>query len=237
MSNNQVIEIKGGKKIRTAYAKVDLSKMYDLEEAVNLVKSTSITKFDGAVEIAINVGVDASKSDQTFRGVVSLPHGTGKHVRVAVFVKDDKVQDAIKAGADIAGGADLVEKIKGGEINFDVCIATPDMMAVIGQVAKILGPKGLMPNPKLGTVTPDFASAIKSVKAGQVQFRVSKDPIVHAGLGKTSFETGALKENILAFYNAVVKAKPSTSKGVFIKSAYLSATMGPSVRLNIASLA
>jgi large subunit ribosomal protein L1 len=193
-------------------------------------------KFDETVEIAMNLGIDPRHSDQQVRGVVSLPHGTGKSVRVAVFAKGDKAKDAAAAGADIVGAEDLAEKVQQGQIDFDRVIAAPDMMAVVGRLGKILGPRGLMPNPKLGTVTADVAKAVRDAKAGQVQYRAEKAGILHAGIGKASFSEAALIENVRAFYDAVAKAKPSGVKGTFVKKVSLSSTMGPGMKLDIGSL-
>lgn len=233
MSEN-VIE-RGGKKIRAARKKVD-DREYLVDEAVALVQSVSDTKFVQTLEIAANLGVDPKHSDQQVRGVVSLPAGTGKDVRVAVICKEDKEAVAKSAGADMVGAEAIIEEIKAGKINFDVCIATPDMMGLIGQVARVLGPKGLMPNPKLGTVTADVATAVKNAKSGQVEFRVEKAGIIHVGVGKLSFSKDDLVKNVKALVAAVVKAKPSGAKGTYLKSLYMSSTMGPSVRLNIASV-
>jgi len=187
------------------------------------------------VEVSLNLGVDPRHADQMVRGVVALPHGTGKQVRVAVFAKGDKASEAEAAGADIVGADDLMENIQKGQIDFDRCIATPDMMAVVGRLGKILGPRGLMPNPKLGTVTFDVAQAVQAAKAGQVEFRVEKAGIIHGGVGKTSFANDALVENVRTFVNAIVKAKPSGAKGTYLKNASLSCTMGPGLKLNVSS--
>lgn len=226
----------GGKKYRAVREQLDDNKSYDLSEAAEFVHNNKTGKFDETVEFVIKLGVNPVHSDQIVRGVVSMPNGTGKQVRVAAFVKDDKVEEALKAGADIAGSDSLLEDIKAGVINFDVCIATPDMMPKISAVAKILGPKGIMPNPKLGTVTTNVPQAIKQVKAGQVEFRVEKAGIVHTGVGKVSFAPKALVENIKTLYDAVVKAKPSGAKGTYVKGAYLCSTMGPSLKINLVSL-
>ncbi len=228
---------KAGKRIRTAKEAVDSNKAYSLKEAVKLVKDNAKTKFDETVDIAMNLGVDPKHSDQMVRGTVSMPNGLGKAVRVAVFAKDDKAEAAKAAGADLVGAEDLAEKIQKGEMHFDRCIATPDMMAVVGRVAKILGPRGLMPNPKLGTVTPDVEKAVKEAKSGAVEFRVEKAGIVHAGIGKASFAEEALEGNIRALVGAVMKAKPSGVKGTYVKRISLSSTMGPSVRLDVNELA
>lgn len=231
---NNIIE-RGGKKIRSARKKVE-HKEYTGDEGIALVQSLSQAKFNETLEIAVKLGVDPKHSDQQVRGVVPLPAGTGKDVRVAVICKEDKEAAAKAAGADIVGSTEIIEEIKAGKINFDVCIATPDMMGLVGQVARILGPKGLMPNPKLGTVTPDVATAVKNAKSGQVEFRVEKAGIVHVGVGKLSFSKEDLLNNIKALLSALIKAKPSGAKGAYLKSVHLSSTMGPSVRLDIASV-
>ncbi len=209
---------------------------YELSEAIKLVKKTASTKFDETIELALNLGVDPRHSDQMVRGAVSLPNGTGKTVRVAVFAKDDKADEARQAGADIVGADDLAESVSKGEILFDRCVATPDMMAVVGRLGKVLGPRGLMPNPKLGTVTNDVAAAVSAVKGGQVAFRVEKAGIVHAGVGKASFSESALQENVQAFIDAVNSAKPSGVKGIFLQQATISATMGPGIRIDVAGI-
>jgi large subunit ribosomal protein L1 len=224
------------KRLKSVYEKIDRKAIYELVEAVKKIKASASAKFDETVEIAMNLGVDPRHADQNVRGVVALPHGTGKSVRVAVFAKGPKAEEAEKAGADLVGADDLAEKIQAGEIDFDRCIATPDMMAVVGRLGKVLGPRGLMPNPKLGTVTTDVAGAIKAVKGGQVEFRVEKAGIVHAGVGKTSFGEDALVENIRAFVDAISRAKPSGAKGTYIKRISLSSTMGPGVRVEVGSI-
>jgi large subunit ribosomal protein L1 len=216
---------------------LDRAQNYDLAEAVRLVKERATTKFDETIEIALNLGVDPRHSDQMVRGAVSLPNGTGKSVRVAVFAKDAKAEEATAAGADIVGADDLAETVSKGKIPFDRCVATPDMMAVVGKLGKILGPRGLMPNPKLGTVTNDVAGAVRAVKGGQVAFRVEKAGIVHAGIGKASFSQDALVENLQAFIGAIYSAKPSGVKGTFLLRATLSSTMGTGVRIDVANLA
>ncbi len=226
----------GGKKYREVREKLVVDKAYDLAEAVDFVHNNKVAKFDETVEFVLKLGVNPVHSDQIVRGVVSMPNGIGKKVRVAAFVKDEKVEEALKAGADIAGSDSLLEEIKAGVINFDVCIATPDMMPKISAVAKILGPKGMMPNPKLGTVTTNIEQAIQLVKAGQVEFRVEKGGVVHTGIGKSSFTPAALVENIKTLYDAVVKAKPSGAKGTYVKGAYICSTMGPSLKINLVSL-
>ncbi len=214
----------------------DLEKSYKLDEAISLVKSNATAKFDETVELILNLGVDPKYSDQMVRGVVAMPAGTGKQVRVAVFAKGDKAEEAKKAGADIVGEEDLADKIKRGEIDFDRCIATPDMMPLVGQVGKLLGPKGLMPNPKLGTVTADVAEAIKAAKSGQVEFRVEKAGIVHAGVAKASFKDADIKRNIKALVQAVNQAKPSGAKGVYVEKVSLSSTMGAGIELDVADV-
>ena len=228
---------KQGKRLRAAYAAVDAETQYGLDQAIELIKAGATAKFDETVEVAINLGVDPRHADQMVRGVVSLPHGTGKKLRVAVFAKGDRAADALAAGADTVGAEDLVEQVQKGEINFDRCIASPDMMGLVGRLGKILGPRGLMPNPKVGTVTADVASAVKAAKAGQVEFRVEKAGIVHGGVGKASFEQAALAENIRAFVDAVVKAKPSGAKGTYLKRVSIASTMGPGLRVNFSTVA
>ncbi|NBO19864.1 MAG: 50S ribosomal protein L1 [Proteobacteria bacterium] len=224
------------KKRKAHIAKIDATKRYTLDEAVKLVKSTASAKFDETVDIVMNLGVDPKQSDQGVRGMVSMPHGTGKTIKVAVFARGDKAAAAVAAGADYVGAEDLAEKINGGLTDFDRCIATPDMMAVVGKLGKVLGPKGLMPNPKLGTVTPNVADAVKAAKSGQVEFRTDKGAIVHAGIGKASFSEAALVDNIKAFVSAVNKAKPNGVKGNYIKKIGLSSTMGVGVKLDITEL-
>ncbi|MAZ01933.1 MAG: 50S ribosomal protein L1 [Sneathiella sp.] len=221
------------KRQKAAVDAVDREKFYGLDEAVELIKAHAKSKFDETVEIAMNLGVDPRHADQMVRGVIQLPNGTGKSVRVAVFARGDKADEATAAGADLVGAEDLMEKIQAGEMNFDRCIATPDMMAVVGRLGKVLGPRGLMPNPKLGTVTPNVAEAVAAAKGGQVEFRAEKTGIIHAGLGKSSFTKEALSENIKAFVDAVAKSKPSGAKGTFIKKIAVSSTMGPGVKLEI----
>jgi large subunit ribosomal protein L1 len=227
---------KPGKRWRKASEAVDSVKLYNKEEAIKLVKANAKAKFDETIEVALNLGVDPTQSDQQVRGVVSLPNGTGKTVRVAVFAKGDKAAEAQAAGADIVGAEDLVDAINKGTIDFDRCIATPDMMGVVGRVAKVLGPRGLMPNPKTGTVTANVSQAVKDVKGGQIEFRVEKAGIVHAGIGKASFSEKALAENLDAFMAALTKAKPSGVKGNFIKKMSVSSTMGAGVKVDLASL-
>lgn len=227
---------KVGKRYRTASEGMTRGAAYGLKEAVKLIKKGATAKFDETIDIAMNLGVDPRHADQNVRGVVSLPNGTGRNVRVAVFAKGAKAEEAQKAGADIVGEADLAEIIQGGKMDFDRCIATPDMMAVVGRLGKILGPRGLMPNPKLGTVTPDVAKAVKDAKGGQVEFRVEKAGIVHASVGKASFSAERLRENISAFVDAIVKAKPSGAKGTYLKKVAMSSTMGPGLKIELASL-
>ncbi|MCK5932708.1 LSU ribosomal protein L1P [Fulvimarina manganoxydans] len=226
-----------GKRIRAAREGLDRVKLYGLEEAVELLKSRASAKFDETVEIAMNLGVDPRHADQMVRGVVNLPNGTGRDVRVAVFARGDKADEARAAGADIVGAEDLVEQIQGGTIDFDRAIATPDMMALVGRLGKILGPRGLMPNPRVGTVTPDVTAAVKASKGGAVEFRVEKAGIVHAGVGKVSFGADAIAENIRAFADAVNKAKPSGAKGNYVKRVALTSTMGPGVKVDPSTLA
>jgi large subunit ribosomal protein L1 len=226
---------KHSKRLRAVYELIDRQTQYDLDEAISLIKTGATAKFDETVEVAVDLGVDPRHADQMVRGVVSLPHGTGKQLRVAVFAKADKAAEARAAGADVVGAEDLMEQVQKGQIDFDRCIATPDMMGLVGRLGKILGPRGLMPNPKVGTVTMDVAGAVKAAKAGQVEFRVEKAGIVHGGVGKASFERGALAENIRAFVDAVLKAKPSGAKGTYLKRVSISSTMGPGLRVNVAS--
>ena len=225
-----------GKRLKAANAAVDRDALYNLEDAIKLVKSNAKAKFDETVEIAMNLGIDPRHADQMVRGVVNLPNGTGKTVRVAVFVRPGpKTDEALAAGADIVGGDDLAEKILAGEMNFDRCIATPDMMGVVGKLGKVLGPRGLMPNPKLGTVTPNVGEAVKAAKAGAVEFRAEKTGIVHAGIGKASFDEQKLVENARAFVEAISRAKPTGAKGTYIEKISLSSTMGPGLKLDVAS--
>jgi large subunit ribosomal protein L1 len=225
-----------GKRLRAAYATVERGKAYPLPDAVRVVKANARAKFDETIELAMNLGIDPRHADQMVRGLVSLPHGTGKAVRVAVFARAAKAEEAQSAGADVVGAEDLAEKVQAGEINFDRCIATPDMMGVVGRLGKILGPRGLMPNPRLGTVTMDVKGAVTAAKAGQVEFRAEKAGIVHAGVGKSSFPDDRLIENIRAFADAIQKAKPSGAKGTYVQRVSLGSTMGPGVRVDIASV-
>lgn len=224
---------KVSKRMKSSNEERDREAFYSVEDAVKFIKDNAKVKFDETIEIAMNLGIDPRHSDQQVRGVVQLPHGTGKSMRVAVFAKDAKAEDAKNAGADIVGAEDLAEKIQAGEIEFDRCIATPDMMAVVGRLGKVLGPKGLMPNPKLGTVTQDVATAVQAAKGGEVQFRCEKAGIVHAGVGKASFDEQALAENVRAFIGAISKAKPSGVKGTYIMKASISSTMGPGIKLDM----
>ena len=215
--------------------KIDRSTEVAVEDAVKALKECASAKFDETVEISMNLGIDPRHADQQVRGVVQLPHGTGKTVRVAVFAKGDKADEAKAAGADIVGAEDLAERIQGGEINFDRCVATPDMMAIVGRLGKVLGPRGLMPNPKLGTVTPDVETAVKAAKGGEVTFRAEKAGVVHAGIGKASFSEEQLADNVRAFVKAISNAKPSGAKGTYIKKVSVSSTMGPGMSLEIGS--
>lgn len=226
-------KLAGGKRYGAVVQLVDKEKAYALSDAVKLLKQTAKAKFDETIDVAMVLGVDPKQSDQQVRGVIAMPNGLGKVVRVAVFAKADKADAAKAAGADIIGADDLVDAINKGEIKFDVCIATPDMMGTVGKVAKVLGPRGLMPNPKLGTVTPDVEKAVKAAKAGQVEFKVEKAGIIHAGVGKVSFNENAIAENIKAFVGAVSKAKPAGAKGTFIQKVSISSTMGPGIKLDI----
>ncbi|PSJ64109.1 50S ribosomal protein L1 [Pseudaminobacter soli (ex Li et al. 2025)] len=225
-----------GKRVVKSREGIDPNKAYGLGEAIQLLKDRSTVKFDETVEIAMNLGVDPRHADQMVRGVVNLPNGTGRTVRVAVFAKDAKADEARAAGADIVGAEDLVEIVQKGEINFDRCIATPDMMPLVGRLGKVLGPRGMMPNPKVGTVTTDIAGAVKASKGGAVEFRVEKAGIVHGGVGKLSFDVTALEENVRAFADAVNKAKPSGAKGVYVKKVSLTSTMGPGLKVDVATL-
>ncbi len=225
-----------GKKYRASAEKVDRSQKYPLDEAVKLVKAASFAKFDETVELAVRLGVNPRHADQMVRGAVVLPHGTGKSVRVAVFARGDKAREAEEAGADVVGAEDLVEKIKEGWMEFDKAIATPDMMGTVGRIGRVLGPRGLMPNPKAGSVTFDVAKAVADAKGGKVDFRVEKAGIVHAGVGKVSFSAENLAENVRSLFERLMKLKPATVKGVYVRSANISSTMGPGVKLNVASL-
>lgn len=221
-----------GKRMKAAVTGLDREQTYSVAEAVKFVKNGAKAKFNETIEIAMNLGVDPKHADQMVRGVVALPHGSGKSMRVAVFAKGDKAKEATEAGADLVGAEDLADKINGGETGFDRVIATPDMMGVVGKLGKVLGPRGLMPNPKLGTVTADVKTAVKNAKAGEVQFRVEKAGIVHAGIGKASFSEQQITDNVKAFVDAIMKAKPTGAKGTYVKKISLSSTMGPGVKIN-----
>jgi large subunit ribosomal protein L1 len=225
-----------GKRRSKANENLDPDTAYELDAAVKMVKERATAKFDETIELAMNLGVDPRHADQMVRGMISLPKGTGKSVRVAVFAKGDKVDEASAAGADLVGGDDLAEQVQKGEIDFDRVIATPDMMAVVGKLGKILGPRGMMPNPKLGTVTQDVGEAVRAAKGGQVEFKVEKAGVVHVGVGKASFSEQDLSENISALIDAVNKAKPTGAKGIYIKKVSLSSTMGPGVKLDVNSV-
>jgi len=225
-----------GKRLRAAREKVDRDTVYALDAAVRLIKETATTKFDETVDVSVRLGVDPRHADQMVRGVVQLPNGTGKTVRVGVFARGAKADEATAAGADVVGAEDLAERIQNGEIDFDRAIATPDMMAVVGRLGKILGPRGLMPNPRMGTVTQDVAEAVRAAKGGQVEFRVEKAGIVHGGVGKASFSEEALTENVRAFVDAVVRAKPTGAKGQYLGKISMSATMGPGLQIDPATV-
>lgn len=225
-----------GKRIRAAYEGVDRDGLVSLDEAVKMVKERATAKFDETIEISMNLGIDPRHADQNVRGAVNLPNGTGKTIRVAVFAKDAKADEARAAGADLVGAEDLMEAIQGGATDFERVIATPDMMPLVGRLGKVLGPRGLMPNPKLGTVTADVAGAIEAAKGGQVQFRAEKAGIIHAGIGKASFSADNILENAKAFIDAIQKAKPSGAKGTYVKKIAISSTMGPGVKIDVASV-
>jgi len=225
-----------GKKYTDAKAKVDRSQVYELDEALALVKEMSFAKFDETVDMSIRLGVDPRKADQMVRGAVVLPNGLGKNVRVLVFAKGEKAQEALAAGADHVGGDDLVEKIQGGWFDFDTAIATPDMMGTVGKIGKLLGPRGLMPNPKVGTVTFEVGRAVEEAKSGKVEYRVEKAGIVHAPVGKVSFDVEKLRGNVIALMDALMKAKPSSAKGTYLKKVSISSTMGPGMNVDITSL-
>jgi len=227
---------KHGKRLRKAYEVIDRDAFYPVDAAVKTIKERAKAKFDETIEVSMNLGIDPRHADQNVRGVVMLPHGTGKSLRVAVFARGDKAKQAQDAGADLVGAEDLAEKVQAGQMDFDRCIATPDMMAVVGRLGKVLGPRGLMPNPKLGTVTADVAEAVRAAKGGQVEFRAEKAGIVHAGVGKASFTEQALIENVKAFVGAISRAKPSGAKGTYIRKVSLSSTMGPGMKLEIGTL-
>ena len=224
------------KRIAKAREGIDPNKQYELAEAIKMLKERATAKFDETIEVAMNLGVDPRHADQMVRGVVNLPNGTGRTVRVAVFARGDKADEAKAAGADIVGAEELVETVQKGEINFDRCIATPDMMPLVGRLGKVLGPRGMMPNPKVGTVTADVAAAVKASKGGAVEFRVEKAGIVHAGVGKVSFDAKALEENVKAFADAVIKAKPTGAKGNYVKKVAITSTMGPGLKLDPATV-
>jgi large subunit ribosomal protein L1 len=226
-----------GKRLENARKTIDRAQFYELGKAIEIVKQNAKAKFDETVEISMNLNIDPRKADQNLRGTVLLPRGTGKTLRVAVFARGDRAKEAEAAGADVVGAEDLAEKVQAGQIEFDRCIATPDMMALVGRLGKILGPRGLMPNPKLGTVTANVTEAVQAAKGGQVEFRAEKAGIVHAGVGKASFPAEALAENIKAFVGAITRAKPSGAKGTYIKKVSLSSTMGPGLKLELTSLA
>ncbi len=225
------------KKQKAQEGTVDRERFYPVDEAIGIVKKNATSKFDETIEVAMNLGVDPRHADQMVRGVVTLPAGTGKNVRVAVFAKGGKADEAKAAGADVVGAEDLMETIQGGQIDFDRVIATPDMMGIVGRLGKVLGPKGLMPNPKLGTVTPNVTEAVKAAKGGQVEFRVEKAGIIHSGIGKASFSEADLRRNFDAFIDAIMKAKPTGAKGKFVKKVSLSSTMGPGLKVDVAEVA
>jgi len=227
---------KEGKRIRAAREGIDATKLYGIQDAVKLIKERAKAKFDETVEISMNLGVDPRHADQMVRGVCNLPNGSGRTVRVAVFARGAKADEAKAAGADVVGAEDLFEVVNGGTIDFDRCIATPDMMALVGRLGKVLGPRGLMPNPRVGTVTMDVKAAVEAAKGGAVEFRVEKAGIIHAGIGKVSFDEGKLVENIKAFADAVSKAKPTGAKGTYIQRIAVSSTMGPGVKVDPASV-
>lgn len=227
---------KTGKKLSASRENIDRKKLYDLSDAVSVIKDSAKAKFDETVEVAMNLGVDPRHADQMVRGVVTMPNGTGKSMNVAVFARDDKAAEALAAGADTVGAEDLMERIQGGDIPFDRIIATPDMMALVGRLGKVLGPRGLMPNPRVGTVTPDVTQAVKDAKGGSVEFRVEKAGVIHAGIAKASFDAKAIEENVRAFAEAVTKAKPAGAKGTFVKRVAISSTMGPGVKVDPASV-
>ncbi len=224
------------KKKKAVREKIDLTKEYSLEDAVSLVKESSYARFDESIDLAVNLGIDPRKSDQLVRGTVILPHGLGKKIRVLVFAKGEKEKEATDAGADYVGSEDLVEKISKGWLDFDKAVATPDIMGLVGKLGKILGPRGLMPNPKLGTVTFDIAKAVKEIKAGKVEYKAEKAGIVHVPIGKVSFDSKKLRENVKAIIDSLVKAKPATSKGKYLKKLSISSTMGPGISVDITSL-
>src|SRR5579863_630767 len=225
-----------GKRLTKAIEGLNRDVFYPLPDAVKMVKARATAKFDETIEVALNLNIDPRKAEQNLRGTVMLPHGTGKSLRVAVFAKGDRANEAKAAGADIVGAEDLAEKVQAGQIEFDRCIAAPDMMGIVGRLGKVLGPRGLMPNPKLGTVTPNVAEAVKAAKGGQVEYRTEKAGVIHAGVGKASFTEDALAANVRAFISAISRARPTGIKGAFIKKASLSSTMGPGVKLELTSI-
>jgi len=227
---------KNGKRMRTIAEKIDRQRAYPIDEAVALLSELAKTKFKESFDVSVNLGVDPRKSDQVVRGATTLPHGSGKEVRVAVFAQGEAADQATEAGADVVGADDLAEQVKGGEMNFDVVIATPDAMRIVGQLGRVLGPRGLMPNPKTGTVTPDVVTAVQNAKAGQVQFRTDKGGIVHGSVGKVGFESQQIRENLEALLADLKKAKPASSKGIYLKKVTLSTTMGPGLAIDQASL-
>ena len=224
------------KRLAAAYAAVDKNKSYSLDEAIKLVKSNATAKFDETVELSLSLGIDPRHADQMVRGLVGLPNGTGKVLRIGVFARGPKAQEALDAGADVVGAEDLAEKVQAGDIQFDRCIATPDMMALVGRLGKILGPRGLMPNPRIGTVTMDVKGAVTAARAGQVEFRAEKAGIIHAGIGKASFDEAQLVENIKALVDAVQRAKPTGAKGTYLQKVAVSSSMGPGLRVDVASV-
>src|SRR3954464_13715309 len=228
---------KQGKRLKAIYAGLDREAVVPLQQAISLAKANAKAKFDETIEISMNLGIDPRHADQMVRGVVGLPNGTGKTVRIGVFARGPKAEGALAAGADVVGADDLAAAVQEGKIEFDRCIATPDMMALVGRLGKILGPRGLMPNPRLGTVTMDVRGAVQAAKAGQVEFRAEKAGIVHAGIGKASFEEGKLLENARAFVEAIQRAKPTGAKGTYVKKVAVSSSMGPGVKVDVASLA
>ncbi len=225
-----------GKQIRNAKEKVDRSRAYPLDEAIALLKEGAFAKFDESVEVSIRLGVDPRKADQMIRGAVVLPNGLGKSVRVLVFAKGEKIQEAEAAGADFVGGDDLAEKILGGWFDFDTAIAAPDMMGVVGKIGRLLGPRGLMPNPKVGTVTPDIERAVTEAKSGKIEYRVEKAGIIHAAVGKASFDAAKLRENLLSLLDVLIKAKPSSAKGIYLQKISISSTMGPGILVDVADV-
>tara|TARA_R110002050_G_scaffold118195_3_gene235462 strand:+ start:1502 stop:2194 length:693 start_codon:yes stop_codon:yes gene_type:complete len=226
-----------GKRLRKVYEGINREGVYKISDALTLlIDPKGVTKFDQTLDLSMNLNVDVRKADQQVRGVVQLPHGTGKKIRIGVFCSPEKAEEAKKAGADVVGGEDLVEEVSKGQVDFDKCISTPDMMAKVGKLGKVLGPKGLMPNPKVGTVTMDIAAAVKALKAGQVEYRAEKNGIVHAGVGKVSFDVKKLEENLRAFVSTVLKAKPSGVKGTYLKKVTISTTMGPGLKIDLTDL-